>query len=150
MVIRKDAGGKQKGKREYAKSYTLGLLEEYQTKNANMFCKLKRKGLNKNIVNITISTLGFFFSTHGFLKPSVKRLFRDSALQETRRSRTEPQGSLAYGAAKPVSEQRRSSMRGRKRSRRIFHKSQVKKQLQEQQQCGGYKCMICSQSLTSP
>lgn len=31
-----------------------------------MFCKLKIKGLNKNIVNITISTLGFFFQLMDF------------------------------------------------------------------------------------
>lgn len=46
--------------------------------DANMFCTLRRRRLNKNVIIITIST-------HGFVRPRVKRLLREVAPGERKR-----------------------------------------------------------------
>lgn len=45
-----------------------------------MFCTLRRKRLNKNVIIITISI-------HGFVRPRVKRLLREVAPEVERKRR---------------------------------------------------------------
>lgn len=69
--------------------------------DANMFCKLRRKRLNKNVISITISI-------HGFVRPRVKRLLREVA-PEVERKRRQKQNLRAHLLKKLVNQPVRKS-----------------------------------------